>query len=710
MLKRILAILLVAVFLCGVFPFAVFAAYLEKNLVLNREYILETGEPISKTYGELSIDGQDFNRDNGSLTDSKIADENKDSENWFRAYSGQSRIVSFDLGQTCRVSGVEGGFLDDRANDIYAPRYVKIYLSVDGENYECVKEYVGKYPSFEGKKSERYLLKIDLDRDYSARYVRIEYSCYGFTYCDELRVLGSNELLGGEKTPKGKAEENNGGYADGIAGCKDIVKLYNGYWPKDTSVGVLTAFELLPYVAYINKNGEIAGKMFDSAIILPCKADYPSGGSLYKTQNGVACMSDFSAYLDQTFTAGQDLSALNKVVKEVNRSLETDEKFGVFLGIPYPCISDKPFGDINGDGVEDYSITLEDRVAILKWYIDECTFMFASGGYDGLRLCGFYWLEDEVDYGYSDHEEELIKKVGGYADKIGIDLLLSFGYLSSGFDVWEELSVETAVMKAEMIKNGFSDDMLPEYSRSVYNNRFGVELETGTAADYLGDDSEYLALGHSYESYMYYGKKYGYSTGLNIYEQDIAPGNIYEFCYADKSTPKGIYLRRLYDLTYGYINNNYNNLPPTVELETKVEMLYGDNRITIDLNIKDVDSYSEDILVEFPAQPQNGKVVASAGNNKLIYSLDEGFVGEDSFTVCISDGFNRSEPVEVSILVVNPQAPDESVNYDVSAEPLPLGGQSDMPPWLIVLLVGLALAMVAVAITVAVKPRSTKAR
>ena len=147
-----------------------------------------------------------------------------------------------------------------------------------------------------------------------------------------------------------------------------------------------------------------------------------------------------------------------------------------------------------------------------------------------------------------------------------------------------------------------------------------------------------------------------------------------------------------------------------MELETKVEMLYGDNRITIDLNIKDVDSYSEDILVEFPTQPQNGKVVASAGNNKLIYSLDEGFVGEDSFTVCISDGFNRSEPVEVSILVVNPQAPDESVNYDVSAEPLPLGGQSDMPPWLIVLLVGLALAMVAVAITVAVKPRSTKAR
>jgi hypothetical protein len=421
-------------------------------------------------------------------------------------------------------------------------------------------------------------------------------------------------------------------------------------------------------------------------------------------------MSDFSAYLDQTFTAGQDLSALNKVVKEVNRSLETDEKFGVFLGIPYPCISDKPFGDINGDGVEDYSITLEDRIAILKWYIDECTFMFASGGYDGLRLCGFYWLEDEVDYGYSDHEEELIKRVGDYADKIGIDLLLSFGYLSSGFDVWEELSVETAVMKAEMIKNGFSDDMLPEYSRSVYNNRLGVELETGTVADYFGDDSEYLALGHSYESYMYYGKKYGYSAGLNNYEQDIAPGNIYEFCYADKSTPKGIYLRRLYDLTYGYINNNYNNLPPTVELETKVEMLYGDNRITIDLNIKDVDSYSEDILVEFPAQPQNGKVVASAGNNKLIYSVDEGFVGEDSFTVCISDGFNRSEPVEVSILVVNPQAPDESVNYDVSAEPLPLGGQSDMPPWLIVLLVGLALAMVAVAITVAVKPRSTKAR
>lgn len=708
MIKRIFAILLIAAFSCGAFPFAVCAAYLEKNLVLNREYVLETGEPISKTYGEMTVDGQEFNRDNGCLTDSKIADGNKDSENWFRAYSGQSRIVSFDLGQPCRISAIEGGFLDDRINNVNAPRYIRVYLSGDGENYECVKEYVGKYSTLAGEKSERYLLRINLDKDYSARYVRIEYSCYGFTYCDELRVLGSETLLGGERVPKGKAEETDGGYVNSAAGYTDVVKLYNGYWPKDTSVGVLTASELLPYVAYLNKNGEIAGRMFDGAIISPCESVYPSGGSLYKTQNGVALMTDYKYYIDQTFTAGQDLSALNKAVKDVNQSLGTDKKFGVFLAIPYPCISDKPFGDINGDGVEDYCSTLDERFDILKWYMDECAFAFASGGYDDLQFCGFYWLEDEVDHGYSDHEEELIKKVGGYADKIGIDVIFSFGYLASGFDNCEALGIETAVMKAEMINNGFAADMLPEYSRSVYNNRLGVEIEIGGADGYLDGGSEYLALGRGYESYLFYGKKYGYSAGLNIYEQGIAPGSIYEFCHADKSTPKGTYLRRLYDLTYGYINDNYNNLPPTVELETSVEILYGDNQITLDIEIKDIDSYGEDISVEFPIRPQHGKVVASAGKNKLIYSVDDGFVGEDSFTVCISDGFNRSEPVSVLVSVVNPQATDESVDYDVSAEPLPLGGRSDMPPWLIVLLVGLALAMAAVAVTVAVKPKTNK--
>ncbi len=702
--KKIIAIILAAAFFCGVLPFVVFAEGGEVNLALGLEYTVETGEPISKTYGDLIAEGLEINRDTGALTDSKTAQPLKSSELWFRAYSGKSRIITFDLGEISSVSGIEAGFLEDRANEIFAPRYIKIHLSADGENYETVKEYNREYAVSTDDKSARRSVKIPLDSNYAVRYVRVEYSCEGFTYCDEIRVKGKKELAGNEKKPRVTVSNSSGGYTGDINKYRDIVKLYNGFWGKDPSVGVLTETELLPYVAYINKNGEIAGKMFDSAILLPCNGVYPSGGRLYKTDDAPAVMSDYQLYLEHTFTAGQDLSALNKVVAKVNSALDTNDKFGVLLSVPYPSLTDIPFGDINGDGNVDYCATLEDRLAIIKWYVEECITQFRINDYKNLELCGFCWLEDEVDFYYSDHEEQLLIQANQYINGKGYKTLCSFGYLSAGFHQWKDLGFSVAVMKGELSPKGFSPEMLPEYSRSIYNNRMSAEIETGALLDYLQGEEDYLTAGHNYESYMFYGRKYGYSAALNIYEQDMAPGTLYEFCYADKSTPKGNYLRRLYDLTYNHINNSYINMPPTVEVETEAEILFGDTQINFDFEIKDIDSYDENVTIEFPIRPEHGKVVAAASKNKLIYSVDNGFVGTDTFTVCVNDGFNRTEPIMISVTVTKPQDSDETMRPSVSAEPLPLGMNSDVPTWLLVVLIGLALAMVGVAITVIVKP------
>ncbi len=703
--KKIICIILAVAVFCGVLPFSVFAQGEDINLVSGFEYTVETGEPISQSYGELIIEGLEFNRDNGLLTDSQTAQPTKGSDLWFRAYSGKSRIVSFDLGETSAVSGIEAGFLEDRANDIFAPRYIKIHLSSDGENYECVKEHQGEYSPSQDNKSVRHSVKIPLEDIYAARFVRVEYSCDGFTYCDEIRVKGKKELSGNEKTPKAKPSISMGGYTGDINKYSDIVKLYNGFWAKDPSVGVLTESELLPYVAYVNKNGEVLDKMFDGAILLPCDGVYPSGGRLYKNDNAPAIMSDYQLYIEQTFTSGQDLSALNKVVGKVNDKLESDKKFGVFLSVPYPCITDVPFGDVNSDGIVDYSATLEDRLAIIKWYVEECISLFNENEYNNLELCGFYWLEDKVDYNYSHHETQLLIKANDYLSEKGYKTLSSFGYLSAGFDQWKDFGFDASVMKGELTKKDLPSEMLPEFSRSIYNNCMGAEIETGALADYMEGEEAYLQLGNKYESYMYYGRKYGYSGALNIYEQDMAPGTLYEFCYADKSTPKGNYLRRLYDLTHNYINNNYINMPPSISVETQVEILYGDNQINLDFEIKDIDSYTDDITVEFPIRPEHGNVVAAASKNKLIYSVDNGFEGTDCFTVCVTDGFNRSESVMVAVSVTKPQEPEEIIPPTVSAEPLPLGINSEIPPWLLVVLLSLALAMVGVAVAVIVKPK-----
>lgn len=318
-----------------------------------------------------------------------------------------------------------------------------------------------------------------------------------------------------------------------------------------------------------------------------------------------------------------------------------------------------------------------------------------------------------MDYNYSDHEEQLLTEINEYISDLGFAPICSYGYLSAGFDSYENLGFEAAVMQSGVIKNSLSADMLLDYSRSVYNNRLGVEIETGMAEDYLADNNEYLRLGRAYENNLFRGKKYGYSMALNLYDQGVGPGAMYEFCYADVSTAKGEYLRRLYDLTYGYINDTYNNLSPSVSVETDVEMAYGDNRVTIDFVIKDADSYSGDIVVEFPEAPEHGRVVVQSGggklgSNKLDYHVEDGFDGVDYITVCVSDGFNRTDPIKIRVSVTKPELPEENEDKGIFVEPLPLGGKLQLPEWLVMILVFLAIIMVAVALGTIIKPKKNK--
>ncbi len=705
MQRRFFAVLLAAVLIYGVLPLCVFADENDVNLVSGLEYTVETGEPILNSLLEYSVNGAVFNKDEGLLTDSATATLSQDSPDWFRAYSGKSRIITFDLGNNCRISGVNCGFLHSKAAKIYAPRYIKVFLSENGNDYELVHNH-SSIEIMNSSVDTKYSPKLILEKVYSARYVKIEFCTDYYTYCDEIQVMGRETLSGDEEKVKADPKSENSGYIGSVGGYSDIVKLYNGYYPKDPSVGVLTEAEIMPYVAYMNTSGEIVGRMFDSILLSPCDVSYPSGGKLDK-QDGFsgALMSDWELYLEHTFTAGQDLSAINKAVGKVNKALGTEEKLGIFLTVPYPAVLNKPFGDLDKNGVNEYCRTLEDRTAIAEWYIDKCIDDFITNNYENLVLAGFYWNRHEINYTDSDHEDELLHNVNDYIRKKGFESVFSANYLASGFDSWEDFGFDGAVMQADVQKNGGDPQMLSEFAYSVYNNRLGAEIQTHSVLDFLDENEDYFKYGYEYESHLYYGSKMGYMGALNIYEQGMGPGVLYEFCYADTSTPKGVYLRRLYDRTYRYIKGNYNNVPPTLSVETEVELVFGDTQVTLDLGINDVDSHWENLVVEFVGEPRHGRVASASDKKTLIYNVDEDYVGEDSFIVCISDGFNRSEEITVKVKVIKPETPEVSVQTDVSVTLPPSNPKSGTPVWLIILLIILAAAMIVVAVVTIVKPK-----
>lgn len=693
MRKKSLAYLLSCLLIVAVLPFSVFAEEEKSNLVQGMSYVIETGEPVKYSYADYTADNIAFDDNLGQLTDGNTAawtvgSAAANSSAWYRAFRGQSRIITFDLGEQCAVSGIDAGFLHQRASRIYAPRYINVRLSENGVDYQLVKAYDNEYPLYSDN-IERCSVEISFEKIYSARYVQVEFSCDEFCYCDEIGVYGTRALSGKEEKVEPDEEESPSGYLKSLDGITDIVKLYN-----NGSAGSITEDELLPYVAYINTNGEIAGTMFGSVALVP-------DGEIDTV------MSAWELYFENVFADGVNLSALNNVVGRVYSSLGIEESFKVFLTVPYPHADYDAFGDMDGDGVLELCQTLEERMAIIEWYVKKCIAEFKAKNYENIELAGFCWPRDKVDYYDSNHESELVKKVNELI--VGKRLLTLFDshYLASGFDQWEELGFCGAVMQPSFASDAygcFSMPMLSEFAVTAYGNRLGAEIET--AEPDMFDGAEYLSAGKNYESYLYYGYKQGYMYGLNTYYQGVDRGAYYDFCYADINTPKGIYLRRLYDLTYSYVRGTYKNEAPVVSIDD-IELVKGDESMVANIYIEDSDSFWGDIYIEFPQKPLHGRVVAASGKNKVSYTPDGDYVGEDSFTVVVNDGFNRSEEITVRVNVTEPEIPFASAEDETSSEISKTNTPivDERPVWLIPLLGVLAFAMVAVAVATVIKKR-----
>lgn len=87
--------------------------------------------------------------------------------------------------------------------------------------------------------------------------------------------------------------------------------------------------------------------------------------------------------------------------------------------MPYPLTQDKPFGDIDGDGEDEYTRTNDERLAVLAWYEAEYAKRFAEAGYENLTLVGFYWFREEVNSADSEDEERFYAAGDGAAARKG---------------------------------------------------------------------------------------------------------------------------------------------------------------------------------------------------------------------------------------------------------------------------------------------------
>ena len=651
-------LLVLPVLLCGAGE-----AQADENIALKMEYAFETGQPTAHSYDRYS---SEYDRNRGQLTDGMYASESASALGWLSSFRSSSRVVTFDFGKTVTVTGAKADFFHDRAN-YHAPRETRLFLSDDGENWFLagVAE-----PGFPLTASDRRYEAWISAGPYLARYVRVEYTVDVFALCDEIEIYGAKEeRAGAKKIVPDPAEEP--WFCSSLGdeyGITDVIKIYNGYYPANQEKADNTAGELLPYVAYLDAEGNVLDTMFDAVAFVPCVATdftYPSGGTLVRTSKyPSAVMSDWIFYTDFLFASERDLRALDDAVGKVYAALgRTGEKFPVLLTMPYAARSQQAFGDIDGDGKTNYARTLEERLAIVSWYDAYLRDRFDAAGFQHLDFVGYYWYNETIDEAWSDDERAFTEGATKIIRDGGKAVLFDPYYLSVGYDRWREYGFTGAVMQPNVsfLKSRpyFELEMLDEFAVAAASEHLGVEIETDEPSYFRADDASRPA--QYYERYLFVGAKTGYMDALHTFYQGAGPGSLYDFCMARGNDPAAVRLRRLYDVTYRFIKGTYSNLPPSVTSIPSELTTEPGERVKAQIEWTDADSFPGDVSV-VAGDPEHGTVQLSANRKTLMYRPADGFEGTDAFTVTVSDGQNEPQVFTVRVTVGSPaeESPEET--------------------------------------------------
>lgn len=144
----------------------------------------------------------------------------------------------------------------------------------------------------------------------------------------------------------------------------------------DFSDGRIRREECYPYLAYINGEGNPCGSMFQSFLL-----DLSKGDTL-------AC---WESDLASVFASEGGIGELDSAAEDVKNllGLDKDSTFGVYVKAPLPEISLKLFGDINGDGIAEKLLDVEDCLKAISLFATDFIRHFVIGNYKNLDFKGF---------------------------------------------------------------------------------------------------------------------------------------------------------------------------------------------------------------------------------------------------------------------------------------------------------------------------------
>ncbi len=577
---------------------------------------------------------------NSSITAKMLTDgvysPNNDIHNgrFFKFNKGAHRDVIFDLGKTSSVQGFTASFVNHKSWGVLVPPKVLYYLSDDGSNWYKV----GESSFLEVEEIENVKVELKLKSPIKARFVRFGFDVNVWAGCDELEVMGTKKITSGTKaladinvsSIKFLAGEYQQTGPEVLGGVKDILLSYHvNYGSSNPNAGLITVEEYMPYVAYMDKEGNILDVMFDGYLYLP-SGGMPSGGKSH--ENNIK--SDWEYVLNNIFTEGRNIYALEEaagIVKD-KLGLGDDYKYKVYIALMYPS-QGIVFGDIDGDGNPDTLTDTATRVKVIEWYAKEFFAKYEAAGFENLEFCGFYWHHESLQK--TQEELDLTQGVSNYVHSLGYQLFWIPYYTASGYNQYKDYGFDVANMQPNY---AFKESTPISYLHNcatlakLYN--MGVEMEI---------DSQALSKNIFYRRWMEYlkfGVTYGYIDSLHMYYQGGMPGAFYLAYHSEDSKT-----RLIYDYTYDFIKGTLKIKPDVVEDKT---FNTKPGEMLTDSLAQNTNSNINRFVID--VSPANGTVTID-DSGQFVYFPYKGFEGTDTFTYRYSEQLDYSDPCVVNITV-----------------------------------------------------------
>ncbi len=579
---------------------------------------------------EIYVDSEtglknNYPEDSGLLTDGKTTQSLSCYNGIWHQFNGAGgRNVYFDLGAISSVSEFSMRLLKRVGWAISLPEDISLILSENGKDWYIAGQVTPKLTASEGITTAN----IQLSKAYRARYVIIRFDTSAHVFTDEItltgkkNVNGASSLSGLNEFRFPDPEEFKFNYAapskDILGGVKDVCLIYH-------NIHDFTEQEFLPYVAYLDENGNIKDSMFDGYLFLPSTGALPSGGHPHGTNTA----SDWNYLFDNLFTSGKNFDALDKTAAKVNNALGKNEKLKVYVAIPHMDDTLVEFGDIDFDGKNDSLTTLDNRVYVAKCYAQRVIKEFNSKKYQNIELLGFYWFHEAISGG----DVATSQAVNKMFDEIGYQLFWIPYFNAGGYSRWEEFGFDVACLQPNYAFSLDVNETRLKYA-SELAQRYGmcIEIEIDAAA------SHDIRFFKKYMGYLYYGKLYGYmDNAIHMYYQGA-----YDF--GNSSRSESARLRLIYDYTYQFMKGTLKVTPDAV---SKLSFATKSNTPLKNTLNKNADVKN---IYRIGISPEHG-TVSLADDGSFVYYPNGDFTGTDTFTYQYSNYLGWSEECTVTVTV-----------------------------------------------------------